>query len=595
MQKKNLFLSGAVLFAALFTTTSCKEVLGSLDNPVKPYLELEKTEATLEFGQTITIVPSSINDQNPIYTFESLNPEIATVDEATGEVTAVDYDGEATIIAKIAANEYYQAGQAEFKVVVNTPAEKTPLSFEAKNDGVITVKFNGGVTLNEPIIATTKGTQTQITEETEINVTAGQKVRFSSKNASMTINTTKYVQFATTDTCFVYGNVMSLISEDGNFATATELTKNATFAGLFKDAINLLNNAKCDLILPATTITKQCYYDMFNGCVALTKAPALPAEEMKETCYFQMFLGCAKLEAAPALPAKTLAKSCYNAMFKNCKAIVAAPALSATDLAEKCYYDMFNGCSKLAKAPELKAEVMASSCYYNMFKGCKALTQAPELPAKTLASNCYRYMFQNCTGLTSATDLPAETLQGSCYYGMFQGCTALVKAPEIKATKIASTYSCRQMFYGCTALTTPPSKLPGTLSSGGNDFYQMFYNCSSLTSAPSLPATTLSGSCYRGMFYGCTSLTATPYLPAETLVTRCYQDMFNGCSSLVTVYCNAKTGMKTGSNTSNWLNGVNATGNFYKNASATTGTTGDNKWNLNNVGGIPSGWTVNNL
>jgi len=133
-----------------------------------------------------------------------------------------------------------------------------------------------------------------------------------------------------------------------------------------------------------------------------------------------------------------------------------------------------------------------------------------------------------------------------------------------------------------------------TLTEGCYDI--MFRRCTSLTKTPELPATTLPGNCYHEMFYGCTSLTATPYLPAETLVTRCYQDMFNGCSSLETVYCNAKTGMKTGSNTSNWLNGVNATGNFYKNASATTTTgTGDNKWNLNNVGGIPSGWTVNNL
>lgn len=594
MKKTNFLLGGALLLVALFTT-SCDKLMSKLDNPVSPYLELEQTTANLEYGQSITIKPTSINDQNPIYTYESLNPEIATVDEATGVVTAVDYDGEATIVAKIAANEYYQAGQTEFKVTVSTPAEKTPLSFEAKNDGIITVKFNGGVALAEPIIATTKGVQTEITKETEISVTAGQKVRFSSKNASMTNNTAKFVQFATTDTCFVYGNVMSLISEDGNFATATELTTNATFAGLFKDAINLLNNANCDLVLPATTITKQCYYDMFNGCVALTKAPALPAEEMKETCYYQMFYNCQKLEAAPALPAKTLAKSCYNAMFKNCKSIVAAPTLSAENLAENCYYDMFNGCSKLAEAPELKAEVMVQSCYYNMFKGCKALTKAPELPAKTLASNCYRYMFQNCTALISVSDLPAETLQGSCYYGMFQGCTALVKAPEIEATKIASTNSCRQMFYGCTSLTTPPSTLPGTLSSGGSDFYSMFRNCTSLTTAPILPATTLPGSCYREMFYGCTSLTATPSLPALKISTRSYQDMFNGCSNLSLVMCNATSGMKTSNNTSNWLKGVKSTGNFFKNSAAGTAKSGDDVWNTDNDGGIPAGWDVYNL
>ena len=93
MKKSSFLLGGALLLVSLFTT-SCKEVLGSLDNPVSSYLELKKSSSILEPGQTCTIEASTIST-SPI-TYKSLNPDKATVD-AKGIVTAVD-DGEATIV-----------------------------------------------------------------------------------------------------------------------------------------------------------------------------------------------------------------------------------------------------------------------------------------------------------------------------------------------------------------------------------------------------------------------------------------------------------------------------------------------------------------
>ena len=203
-------------------------------------------------------------------------------------------------------------------------------------------------------------------------------------------------------------------------------------------------------------------------------------------------------------------------------------ALPATTLAYGCYTSMFNGCTSLTSAPELPATTLAASCYYGMFKGCTSLTSAPVLPATTLANSCYGSMFRDCTSLTSAPELPVTTLAEGCYEFMFNGCT-------------------------------------------------------SLTSAPILPATTLANFCYHGMFESCTSLTSAPELPATTLVNGCYSGMFRGCTNLDYIKAMFTTAPST-TYTSNWVDGVAATGTFVKNSVAT--------WNVTGVNGIPTGWTV---
>ena len=87
----------------------------------------------------------------------------------------------------------------------------------------------------------------------------------------------------------------------------------------------------------------------------------------------------------------------------------------------------------------------------------------------------------------------------------------------------------------------------------------MFSNCTSLTNAPELPATTLETDCYSYMFYGCTKLKYIKCLATDISVTNC---------------------------TSNWVNGVAATGTFVKSLNMSEWTTG--------INGIPEGWTVLN-
>ena len=129
---------------------------------------------------------------------------------------------------------------------------------------------------------------------------------------------------------------------------------------------------------------------------------------MATNCYRYMFQGCTALTQAPALPATTLASYCYSNMFYNCTALTQAPALPATTLVNYCYFGMFSGCTALTQAPALPATTLVNYCYYSMFRGCTSLTKAPALPATTLAGYCYSNMFQGCTGLKLSTTQTGE-------------------------------------------------------------------------------------------------------------------------------------------------------------------------------------------
>ena len=411
----------------------------------------------------------------------------------------------------------------------------------------------------------------------------------------------------------VGGNTMSLLYGD-NFENQTSFPANSAWclSGLFKNSTKL--TSAVNLQLPATDLTgaNDCYANMFDGCTALTTAPALPATTLSAGCYGSMFRGCTSLTTAPALPATDLTgvNDCYANMFDGCTALTTAPALPATTLSAGCYGSMFRGCTSLTTAPALPATDLTgvNDCYANMFDGCTALTTAPALPATTLSAGCYNSMFRGCTSLTTAPALPAMNAQRWCYNSMFNGCTSLTTAPALPATTIGDN-AYNGMFNGCRVLTTAPA-LPATDLTGANNCYQyMFSGCTSLTTAPALPATTLARSCYQSMFNGCTSLTTAPALPATALTMECYREMFRGCTSLTTApvlnatslptYCYYEmfrdcsnlnsvttyaTDISASACTSNWLSNVSATGDFFNLGSAT--------YTADSASGIPSGWTV---
>ena len=95
--------------------------------------------------------------------------------------------------------------------------------------------------------------------------------------------------------CYVYGNVMSLLSKE-DFATMTTLPYEHTFQNLFMDNIHITSyesdNSSLDenkiLVLPATTLKSYCYYQMFCGCLNLNyiKCLATKIPEDEEFCTY---------------------------------------------------------------------------------------------------------------------------------------------------------------------------------------------------------------------------------------------------------------------------------------------------------------------
>lgn len=427
----------------------------------------------------------------------------------------------------------------------------TPLTLEATEDGTIAVQnpscfFQYRINLGEwkDVPAGVNPT---------IDVLTGDVVQFRGDNDSYFIEDGK--AFLTCDAlCYVYGNIMSMISAEG-FPICTELAGDNAFRSFFFGNDKIINHPDKQLLLPATKLTDYCYAGMFLKCYSITTAPELPATTLTDYCYESMFESCHSLISAPELPATTMTVQCYAAMFTDCTALTETPELPSKALALGCYWAMFSGCTSLTRAPELPALTIEESCYEQMFKNCINLTTAPDLPGTNSAPWCYAAMFSGCTNLTVAPELPALTLASRCYDQMFRDCTSLMTAPDLPATTLATR---------C--------------------YNYMFTNCTSLTRAPEiLPAMTLATRCYQCMFQDCTSLTTAPILPATTLADGCYAGMFYNCASLNYIKCLAVNISVTDA-LSRWVSGVAATGTFVKSSDATTWSTG--------VGGIPSGWTV---
>ena len=103
MKKLNLLVGGALLLAALFTT-SCKEFMASLDNPVGSYVKINQTTVVLRLGDQMTRVGETINTDGLEYS--SSNPSVATVDAVTGKVTALSV-GTTLITASAPANNLF--------------------------------------------------------------------------------------------------------------------------------------------------------------------------------------------------------------------------------------------------------------------------------------------------------------------------------------------------------------------------------------------------------------------------------------------------------------------------------------------------------
>lgn len=197
----------------------------------------------------------------------------------------------------------------------NTPPTPVPydeqyLTIEALENGRIRTE---GDAANSTYYSINGGEWRKSTISENIWVSAGDKVRFKGTAGGNSLFSGNTMAFN------AYGNVESLEYGD-NFSGATSVKSQSGFTSCFQNCSNLV---ECkNIVLPATTLTKFCYRNMFYNCTSLTTAPELPATTLVSNCYSNMFHGCTHLATAPELPAATLAVACYSSMFSSCNSLV---------------------------------------------------------------------------------------------------------------------------------------------------------------------------------------------------------------------------------------------------------------------------------
>lgn len=320
-----------------------------------PTIEIYKNEYT-PTDSVITLgeftVPDGSLAENEVATFEEW---VTTTSAITGVVT----DGVILIgeLPSAFTNKYYYI----FTRIINSNGDQfikfeyefttdkyltMPLTIKAIN-GPATVSFEHGNSASNIALdcSVDGGEWTAYTMGSGVTLAEGHTIAFSGNNTRIGLNTqygafyTPYANHIKTSNgnIIAYGNAQSLIGY--NQATAID-----ALAYLFGECTGIVDASKVKL--PAITIARTAYQNMFLDCKSLTGTPQLPATTLGNGCYYQMFRGCTSLSTALQLPASTLTPSCYNYMFAftNLTGCV-IQATNAT--ANNCTIGMFQGCSSI--------------------------------------------------------------------------------------------------------------------------------------------------------------------------------------------------------------------------------------------------------
>lgn len=255
-------------------------------------------------------------------------------DSVTVNVNATGYIEKNITIPPVHKNDFLHGENAVSFELTATEADKP-----------LTMMAYGGATIR--VINPPDGMQYDIGEgkqtindvnEISIDVSPGNWVRFYGDGTR--IKDYSSTNIVSTNNVELSGNIMSLVDEE-NFATITTM-EGASFAGLFAGNTCPINASS--LLLPATTLSENCYSGMFAGCSGMDDTPT-------------------------ELPALTLAKGCYSNMFEGCGMLSEAPHLPATELVDSCYFNMFDGCSYLYQLTCLATTINGTDCTTNWLNG----------------------------------------------------------------------------------------------------------------------------------------------------------------------------------------------------------------------------------
>lgn len=336
----------------------------------------------------LTISGAGIVGRNDREAYVTVTPEtptnklyVAISNSKTGvkipyEFTAETEDGRVFSLRKKAAlqNGKYYTTRLSLSLDKQYDALSTPLTFEALENGLITIKNPNNLTICWTL--NDKNTSLDCFESSNnpvtIPVNLGDRVEFHCQNdvygdpSLETVNEPASTQFSCNVPHYVYGNVASLRGGwSFNINGASFLTaKSFAYSWLFASNTQMYNHPYKDIVLPEKTLHTFAYGYMFSHCINLTRAPEISADNLIKieevlTFYgrqmFEMFYNCSNLVKAPTiLPAMKLPKQCYSNMFAHCTSLETSPVLPAElDVYSKefnsseAYSGMFNGCSNL--------------------------------------------------------------------------------------------------------------------------------------------------------------------------------------------------------------------------------------------------------
>ena len=252
-------------------------------------------------------------------------------------------------------------------------------------------------------------------------------------------------------------------------------------------------------------------YGAFNGCTALTAAPALPSSIVNAD---SMFYGCTSLVTGTAIPT-----NCTEAtnMYRNCNKLQVAPTNNSNGLIKGNF--IFKDCTSLVDASDFQIKGASTLVTKEIFSGCTNLIDGPSSITNTTDLT---KAFYNCTKLTSIPSLPNSVaeMEYMCF-----NCNSLTTTPNM--TAVNKVTSLLNTFNHCTSLTTIHS-FPQRVSNDLLSCVGTFYGCSSLTNLPILP--NYIGS-MESMFYGCSSL-----IPQNIYIPNTVTNLKNTFSGAVNFY-----------------------------------------------------------
>lgn len=297
------------------------------------------------------------------------------------------YDSYAETAGMSAYTGYIYAENSNTKCIVAHYSTQY-LSFVAIENGTFKFTSTSGNSIDYSIDSGTTWT-TLASGVDSPTITSGSTIMWRGSNMIISITDPYGIgTFSSTGKFDVEGNIMSLIYGDDFINKYSLSGKDYVFMDLFKSCPNVVNTK--NMVLPATTLSQNCYRNMFYALNASSSLLTAPVE----------------------LPATTLADRCYYSMFQGCSGLtsVSSDLLPATTLAIQCYCNMFSRTYALTNVPKLPATTLAVGCYQNMFYSDKTTTAmttptAVFLPAATLVQNCYNQMFRQRSGVNRITCL----------------------------------------------------------------------------------------------------------------------------------------------------------------------------------------------